>query len=609
MSGICGILNLKEDDFIDKNILFRMGRIMRHRSPDDSGYYVDDRVGLYHNLLKLRASDTKQPIHNENHSIFVILDGIILNYKQLRKNLEKRDHKFYTESDSEVVVHGYESYGEDFIKQLDGIFSIALWDSNKEKMILAVDKFGGNPFFYTVVDNKLLFASEINSLLQFPTIRRTVNLRAFYHRILLGHFIHSPSLYFDPSDTFFQGIKRLPPSTQLNICKGKIEFLDYCKLIPELMNKSELFFIKTIYQYLKEYFKIISSVDAQIGVMLSGGIDSSAIVAMMKEVSDKPINTFTRTYGNEDDEPINDARIVADKFDTNHHELIITSEDVKNLPQAILHSNGHLDFEHETLANYKMYECIEKNKCKISFNGYGAGIVFGRIINDKRSKRIYRSVARIPSKITNKFVLLNSFEYKIYFEILKKLFIPKYLNKCNLNYNLINWCGYLVNKKQLEELIPYKNFIQPSLIILKIPLANNESFINESISSMGHSINSCFPYLYNKLVEFCLKIPTKFTWFAPDYKYLLKKIMKTKLPLETLNKSHRHSSPPHHSWINDNNDIISYFIDELKKRNYFKPRFFNFTTPKKGSSYYFNLLKFELWHKIFIDREKIDRLL
>jgi asparagine synthase (glutamine-hydrolysing) len=327
MCGICGIVGSEE-----KEVLRKMSDTIVHRGPDDHGFYIDESISLANRRLSIIDLSTgHQPIHNEDETIWITFNGEVFNFSELKTNLEKKGHKFYTHTDTETIVHLYEEYGDRCAEKLRGMFVFAIWDAKNKKALLVRDRLGIKPLYYTLVNGKLIFGSEMKAILTYPEVQRKINETSLYHFLNIG--------YFPDPETIFLGIKQLLPGHFLIFQNSKIKIKKYWDIEVKTAIKSEEYFAKKLLEILEESVKLRLISDVPLGLYLSGGIDSSATLVIMKKYSDSSVKTFTIGFGAENDE-INDAKFVADYFDTEHTEII---EDGRKILEAFPKIIWHFD--------------------------------------------------------------------------------------------------------------------------------------------------------------------------------------------------------------------------------------------------------------------------
>ncbi|MDO9575957.1 MAG: asparagine synthase (glutamine-hydrolyzing) [bacterium] len=245
MCGICGMVG-----FANPDLLKKMCRIMSHRGPDDEGYFIDKNIGLGIGRLSIIDLETgHQPIHNEDETIWIVFNGEIYNFQELRESLKKKGHQFYTKTDTEVIIHLYEEKGKDCVNYLNGMFAFAIWDKNDEKLFLARDRLGIKPLYYTVVDGNLLFASEIKALLECDKVKKEVNLIGMHHFLT---FLYVPAPF-----SMFKGIKKLPPAHTMSYKNGNLEVTQYWDLyFSKAKTEREEYYSERILELLREAIKI-----------------------------------------------------------------------------------------------------------------------------------------------------------------------------------------------------------------------------------------------------------------------------------------------------------------------------------------------------------------
>ncbi|MEA1972134.1 MAG: asparagine synthase (glutamine-hydrolyzing), partial [Candidatus Cloacimonadota bacterium] len=302
--------------------------IIEHRGPDDSNIFIHKNCTFGHRRLSIiDTQGGQQPIFNEDKTVCVIFNGEIYNYKYFKKILQVKGHKFSTKTDTEILVHCYEEFGLDFIKDLNGIFGFAIYDLIKEKIILARDHFGVKPLHYYFKDGILIFGSEQKSIILHPKVERKLNLQALH--------LHLNLRYTQGEDTLFEGIKRLAPAHFLIFDKNGISIKKYWELPKNKTKITSDFEIKDRINFLlTQAIKRQLMSDVPIGVYLSGGMDSSTIVQRMSELGVNKINTFTLGFNEPTDEFV-DAQIIAEKFSTNHHTLNLSLNPIQQFANVI----------------------------------------------------------------------------------------------------------------------------------------------------------------------------------------------------------------------------------------------------------------------------------
>lgn len=332
MCGITGIYHYNNfSGHVHKELLRKMTDCLFHRGPDDSGYYIDKSIGLGHRRLSIIDLSTgNQPMYSVDKTIVLVFNGEIYNYVELKKELETLNHQFVTNSDSEVIIHAYEQWGKDCQKKFNGMWAFALWDASKKELLISRDRIGEKPLFYCDLNGTFLFASEIKSFFHYG-IPKEIN------REFIGLFLH---LSFIPTpNSFYKNIYKLIPGRCMIIRPGSVSEYKYWDL-PEIDENNMRTDAASIYEsfsgLLFDSVKIRMRSDVPYGAFLSGGLDSGSIVAIMSQISNFPVETFTIGFNEKEYDERKGARLVAAKFKTNHHEFIVEPELFEDALQRIL---------------------------------------------------------------------------------------------------------------------------------------------------------------------------------------------------------------------------------------------------------------------------------
>ena len=286
MCGICGVVSSETLGSSHTGLLKSMCLTLYHRGPDDEGYYIDQNAGLGVRRLSIIDLVTgKQPISNEDRSIWVVFNGEIYNYRTIRAQLEARGHVFATQSDTEVIVHAYEQYDQECLHLFNGMFSFAIWDANRQRLLIARDRLGIKPLYYWTNNNQIIFGSELKSLLANPSIPRDID------PIALDYFL---TLEYIPNPhTIIKNIHKLPPGHYLLFQDGSLRIEPYWDIEPRKLPRNELDCEEALMDLIKDSVQMRLVSDVPLGAFLSGGIDSSTVVAFMTKVSNSPVRTFS----------------------------------------------------------------------------------------------------------------------------------------------------------------------------------------------------------------------------------------------------------------------------------------------------------------------------
>ena len=367
MCGICGFVGPA-----DRSLLERMTGLLRHRGPDDDGFHQTPRVSLgCRRLSIIDVAGGHMPIYNEDHTRCVIQNGEIFNYKELRAVLQAQGHQFRTASDTEVIVHAHEEYGDEFCREFNGDFSIAVWDEPTQTLTLARDRFGVHVIYYTQVGEQFVFASELKSLLCYPGVSRELDPVAVDEYLTLR--------YVSGGRTLFRQIQKLPPGHILNFREGRMEIRRYWQL-PELADQPARLedAAEELLALLRDSVRLRMRSDVPVGAYLSGGLDSSAIVGLMTQFVGEPIQTFCIGFGTEIDE-LAEAGAFAQQFGTDHHEIMVGPRDFELLPKIVWHLDEPIG-DAIVIPTYRLAQEAGRH-VKVVMSGEGADEVWGGYIH------------------------------------------------------------------------------------------------------------------------------------------------------------------------------------------------------------------------------------
>ena len=631
MCGIVGKYSLKQIP-VSNDLLHDMCDVIVHRGPDDEGYYINGNIGLGMRRLSILDLQTgNQPIHNESKDIWIVYNGETYNCPELRAELERKGHKFYTRSDTEVIVHCYEEYGDECVSKLNGMFAFAIWDSRRRRLLLARDRLGIKPLFYTVSDGSLLFASEIKSILQDRTVKREVNLHALHNFLSLNYIPHP--------DTIFKGIYKLPPGHTLTCDgEGRIKIREYWDVKFGQSPESADSYAEELREKLKESVRLRLLSDVPLGVLLSGGIDSSSIAALMSSLVDEPIKTFSIGFEEKSFNELEYARIVANMYGTDHHEMIVKPNAVELLPKLVWHFDE--PFADSSAIPTYLVSKMAREHVKVVLSGEGGDEVFAgyETYAAYRAAELY---SRIPRLIRKKLIRpivhsLPASTKKVSFDYKAKIFVDgDDFSPERRHY----WWKLIFSedaKKQLysQEMLSdnifddsfgefAKYFDRTDAVDMlnrilyvdtKVYLAN-DILVKSDRSSMANSLELRVPMLDHNVVEFAASIPPELKLNGFQKKYILKKAMEPLLPKKILYRKKKGFSIPASSWLR--NELKEMVLDvlspaQLKRTGFFNPEYVkellnqHFHGVKDNSRPIWGLLTFMLWHRTFMERSTLD---
>jgi len=623
MCGICGVFDLKGAP-VDRPLVERMTSAIRHRGPDGEGFHVQGPIGLGHRRLSIiDLEGGAQPITNEDDSLHIIFNGEIYNFIELREDLKTKGHLFKTRSDTEVILHGYEEWGLDCVRRFNGIFAFALWDHKNRQLLLARDHLGVKPLYYVVLGNRLLFGSEIKALLADPACPKEVDLPALGQLFTL-RYVPSP-------ETLFHRIKKLPPGHLMVAHSEGIEVRRFWNWTPQIRRDiSEPVLVEQYQELVEDAVRLQMRSDVPVGLFLSSGVDSGALLALMSKYAGKPVHTFT--IGFEQGEASNetrDAREMAARFGADHDEMIVSPEDYRRYYDRYL-----WDLEepvgNETAAAFYFVSLITSRKVKVALTGQGAdepwagyhryigvklsrfysrlprfltdGIVRRIVEKSSKNERLQRGVVSLSEQdILTRLVKIYSF----YSSAMKaKLFQPWVKEQISSDGREA--------RQALRRLQADVETLDPLTQMLYIDTRANlpdDLLMVADKTAMANSLEARVPYLDYRLVEFVETLPPdkKLRWFTG--KYLHKKALEKWLPKEVVYRRKKGFENPIDKWLRDR---MRYYVTEclLSERaavnRYFQRDFIQEIVAKHESHrqnylrHIYLLISFELWHQKFI---------
>lgn len=542
MCGICGFTGQRKDQTI-----YSMTQAIFHRGPDEDGFYSDGKVSLGMRRLSIIDLESgKQPVHNEDDSIWLVFNGEIYNFKSLRKILIDKGHRFYTHhSDTETIVHLYEEYGLEFVHKLNGMFAIALWDKSSEQLILVRDRMGVKPLFYSEINDNLIFASEIKSILCYPGYHREMNCQAIYHYF---SFKNVPAPF-----TAFKGIHSLLPGEMLIWKNGQIKKRKYWQITyPEDKQIDEKEAHETILSLLDDSVRIRMISDVPFGAYLSGGVDSSAVVALMSRYLNHPVRTFSLGYEDEMENKAADlyfARSVSKRFNTDHYEYIMS---YRELPEELDNVIKAFDQPFSgTISTYFLSKLISQH-VKVALSGDGADELFGSYLAHRLAQPMYHFTALYPKykdgRLTEQDIeLLRPFHNDLAY--LERLYLASGGDDIRWRYQLLTFSDKVkenlltpdfisqgVDSSSEDNLAEHFKRLKTSDPLNRILGVDWNSLLPDQVLafidflSMAHSVEVRSPFLDYRLVEYVGTIPGRLKIKDGNVKDILKKTVDTILP-------------------------------------------------------------------------------
>jgi len=554
MCGISGILNLKHRETPSRGELERMIQAVRHRGPDGYGFFSGPGVGLAHarlSIIDLKSGD--QPIHNEDGSIQVVFNGEIFNFLELRCMLKKLGHRFYTRSDTEVIVHLYEEYGDAFVEHMVGQFAIALWDTNAQRLLLVRDRAGIRPLFYTIAAGRLYFASEVKSLFTQPAVTRSLNPTALGEVFTFWSTLEPNSL--------FEDVYSLPPGHQMVVEQGEIHCSRYWDWsfpvggIPDHRGVDE--WAEELRELMIDSVRLRLRSDVPVGAYLSGGLDSSVITSLIRNYTDTPLRTFSIGFEDEEFDESAFQRELVQYLETNHTHVTCKAEDICRLfPQVIWHAESTI-LRTAPAPLMLLSRHVRESNYKVVLTGEGADEVFGGYDIFKEAK-IRRFCQRFPDSSLRPLILKKLYPYlkhspvaggdfgKQFFQQgMEYIDKPYFAHVPRWSTTRRSWRFFSREMKALlQGSVSYDSIqrVLPTEIEQWDALNRDQYIENHTLLSgyllssqgdrmaMANSVEGRFPFLDHRVMEFAAKIPARYKIKILNEKYILKKSMTGLIP-------------------------------------------------------------------------------
>lgn len=625
MCGIAGIVSAAADDRIDASTIHRMCEAIVHRGPDDEGIFVKDGTGLgMRRLSIIDLSGGHQPVFNEDRSVWVVFNGEIYNFPELRADLEKRGHRFYTKTDTEVIVHLYEDLGAGCVDKLRGMFAFALYDDRRRKLLIARDRLGIKPLHYALAGERLLFGSEIKAILAVAPELASVNQEALLQYM---HFGYVP----DPL-TAFSPIQKLPPGHLLEFEEGQVQVRQYWDLPQYSTHQpgSEEECLEELERRLAEAVRIRLIADVPLGALLSGGIDSSTVVALMARASSKPVKTFSIGFSHDDFNEAHFARIVAKRFGTDHHEMVVEPnvlETVETLSRSLEEPFG----DSSMLPTYYV-SCMARKHVTVALSGDGGDEIFAGY--DRYAIHLRRQIfERVPQRawqLYRKYVYPSlpqdmrgkKFSYNISLPWRERYvdgisFVPSFERDMPLWSDEFRATLATVGR---PEDVMYRYFDRAPAAdpISQMLYVDTKTYMVADIltkvdrMSMATSLEVRVPILDHLFVEWATALNVDWKLRGGVQKYILRKLAeRVGVPREAIYRPKRGFALPLVHWIrNELKDLIMTVLLEPKtmQRGYFNPVGVrqlldeHFRERRDQSGRIWRLLMFELWHRNYLER-------
>jgi asparagine synthase (glutamine-hydrolysing) len=634
MCGICGIFHREPAFGVDRDMLRRMNQRIAHRGPDDEGLYLEGNVGLA--MRRLSIIDVRtghQPIANEDESVWIVYNGELYNHLALRQDLEARGHRYRTKSDTETIIHLYEEHGRDCVKYLRGMFAFALWDRRSRRLFIARDRLGIKPLYYHYDGHRLLFGSEIKTLLADPGIKPEFNRSTLAEYLAFG--------YLPEAETMYAGIRKLLPGHTLQLGEdGDLQTSQYWDLgvAADDGSRPREFYVARYRELLEQCVASHLMSDVPLGVFLSGGLDSSAVAALTTKIRREPIETFAVGYGEEAFSELPFARQVAGHIGSKHHEVRLSREEFfRALPRLVWHEDEPLvwpssvslycvarlarervtvvltgEGSDETLAGYTRYAWTQANaRLDAAYRAVVPAFLRRAVRQSTRSGLLAAAARR---RLEHTFLARDgacwpSFYFDNFYSAFSaadqaELLTPEARSLAGDAYagSLLYWnasAGDLLHRMLYTDIKTY-------LV---------ELLMKQDQMSMAASIESRVPFLDHELVEFTATIPAKYQTRGMAGKYILKEAVEDLLPKDIVYRRKMGFPTPWAYWLNGPQlQSLEQLLLEPRTlaRGYFRPEAVRklFAEHRAGRRDHGNriwrLLNLELWQRVCLEGEPVE---
>jgi len=599
-----------------------MCQVIRHRGPDETTFFVDDQVSLGSNRLSIiDVAKGHQPIHNEDQSVWLVFNGEIYNYLELRSELAQLGHVFYTDSDTETIVHGYEQWGDEVLQRLRGMFAFALWDSKRKRLFLARDRFGKKPLFYAIVGQKILFASEMKAILLCEELKTTVDMESVDYFFTYG-YIPSPR-------TIFSQVRKLPPAHFLSCDAAGWSVRQYWDLSLGPSEEPEAP-LEPLFKILREATMIRLRSDVPIGLFLSGGVDSSVVAAMVKKELGQDLLAFSIGFGDPKVDETKYASEVAQTLGLRHEVKTVLPEDaVAALPKMTWQFD-------EPFADFSMFPTyfvseLARRELKVVLSGDGGDEVFMgyNFLSDPRKYARYRSlpspvssalasaIAAIPSRggtpaaarwaISKNYANLD--EAGRFFARLSN-FTGSELHALYKSRSPVDASAYLLGYLTSK---PFPDFLAAAdYATVKTYLAE-DILVKVDRASMAASLEVRCPLLDQELAQFVFGLPSSMKRANNEGKLILKKLAAQRelLPRSILERPKRGFGPRLERWLSGPmSDVCGHLLDDralgeigFLDREQVKKLM---DRPEEATNKVYSLMEFSLWHRMFVIGDPTD---
>jgi len=629
MCGICGIANYLETEPIEKRLLTSMRDALTHRGPDDSGLFIDGRVGLGHRRLSIIDLSTGvQPIHNEDSSCWIVFNGEIYNYRALRKELEQAGHQFYTNTDTEIILHLYEQDGERMLQKLNGMFAFCIWDRQQQTLFLARDRLGKKPLYYASNSSAFLFGSELKSLLRHPSVSRDIDLFSL-SKYLTYEYVPAPH-------TMIKGVQKLKPGHALTyrVRTHELSIKKYWDIpISEdaIAYMSEESYAEELLQLLREAVRdrLLSS-DVPVGIFLSGGLDSSTIAALACELSQQ-VKTFTIGFDEASFDESRYANQVAEVLGTDHHVDVLDIRKAHTLLPDIMNYLDEPLGDASIIPTYLLSKFTAQH-VKVALGGDGGDELFAGYPTFQALQllNLYKKLPVAFQQAFSWFVsALPASNTYMSVDFKLKQWLRGIGDSDEITF--FRWIGAFNEQEKASlfqpDVLKHIATIESDVLMLirestlsepfaRILYAMTKLYLQDDILvkvdrvTMANSLEGRAPMLDTRVVEFAAKLPKQYKLRRLTTKYLLKKAALKVLPKEIVYRKKKGFGIPVAKWIcEDMKGMFLHYLspERLKKDGLFQYPFVeqllyeHWARKKNNRKFLWTLLIFQMWKERWID--------
>ena len=634
MCGIAGIMQFGKEGRAEPSVLRQMCRVMAHRGPDDEGIYTQGRVGLGMRRLSIVDLATgHQPMSNEDGSLHIVFNGEIYNHRELRPQLIARGHEYRTQSDTETILHLYEEYGQDCVQYLRGMFAFAIWDAGRRVLFIARDRLGIKPLYYRHTDDSFLFGSEIKVILAHPDVQPKLNRPCLPEYLAFG--------YLSGAETFYAGIQKLMPGYFLELREdGDIRIEQYWDLpkVSDAAPQDENYYVRNYREQLEGAVASHLMSDVPLGVFLSGGVDSSAVAALMTKVRQSPVETFSVGYAEAAYSELPYARTVAEHLKSRHHEVLISRQDFFDaLPGLIWHEDEPIAWPSSVPLYFVARLAAERVKVVLTGEGSDETLAgysrYAFTLKNAGFDKVYRALApralrdRTRGAISDLGWISASLRRKLSHTFLARdgqAWASFYFDNFFSAFSKVEQTDLLTDRamEELSRCPPHRHVLEywdgssgemlRRLLYTDIKTYLVELLMKQDNMSMAASIESRVPFLDHLLVEFALNIPRRFQVKGLNGKRILKKAVADLLPASILHRPKLGFPTPWSRWL------AGPQLDEIERmllgprsleRGLFKRSSLEKLFREHRANYrdhydrIWRLLNLELWHRVCLEEE------